>query len=53
MLEKATKEDISNLQCYTIRKLEHESSFTGDDIETVQAHETCKNLLTAVRYILT
>ena len=32
VLEKATKEDISNLQCYTIRNLSTKQ-FTGDDIE--------------------
>ena len=32
VLEKATKEDISNLQCYTIRNLSMKQ-FTGDDIE--------------------
>ena len=32
VLEKATKEDISNLQCYTIRNLSPKQ-FTGDDIE--------------------
>ena len=32
VLEKATKENISNLQCYTIRNLSTKQ-FTGDDIE--------------------
>ena len=32
VLEKATKEDNSNLQCYTIRNLSTKQ-FTGDDIE--------------------
>ena len=32
MLEKAAKEDISNLQCYTIRNLSTKQ-FTSDDIE--------------------
>ena len=32
LLKKATKEDISNLQCYTIRNLSTKQ-FTGDDIE--------------------
>ena len=27
VLEKATKEDISNLQCYTIRALEHKAVY--------------------------
>ena len=32
MLEKATKEDVAGLQCYTIRNL-NSKQFTGDDIE--------------------
>ena len=32
MLEKATKEDVAGLQCYTIRNL-NSKHFTGDDIE--------------------
>ena len=32
MLEKATKEDIADMQCYTIRSL-NSKQFTGDDME--------------------
>ena len=32
MLEKATKEDVAGLQCYTIRNL-NSKQFVGDDIE--------------------
>ena len=32
MLEKATKEDIVDMQCYTIRSL-NSKQFTGDDME--------------------
>ena len=32
MLEKATKEDIADMHCYTIRSL-NSKQFTGDDME--------------------
>ena len=38
MLEKATKEDVAGLQCYTIRNL-NSKQFTGDDIEQLMSVE--------------